>query len=339
MITISRIIILFALLLYIEIPGYTQSSSSVKPNIPRIQTQIQETSDKTSTVNNQEIQIAVLKSQVESSKQYDQSLLATIHWALGGVLAIMGVIVALNWFYNYANYAREKEAIYHEITREVSKSIAELQISIASSIENKVKRDFDSKIELVKMELLHEKVDVKELQTTEYITRGVYANAIRAQCEIVNICKEYRGLDYRIVRSLDKIIEGLEELKSTDFPVTTELLQDISDSISGLPESMKASVDHINDLLSKLIAQNNTIYPKIKATPRSDTISSTVATSTTHHPDPTAQGHATEPDQAAEPTPGTSSEKSPNHHHPAKPPAQEQTQQQGEQSTSPSSSP
>jgi len=54
---------------------------------------------------------SVTEKELETVRDYDQRLLSTVHWALGGVFLLVALVGGLNWFTNYRLYERERDAL------------------------------------------------------------------------------------------------------------------------------------------------------------------------------------------------------------------------------------
>ena len=68
-----------------------------------------------------------LRGQLAEMRDYDQRLLATVYWSLGGVFLVIVVIAGLNWFANYRIYERERESLRNEINLQVRILQSELE--------------------------------------------------------------------------------------------------------------------------------------------------------------------------------------------------------------------
>ena len=60
-------------------------------------------------------EVAVLHAQLETVRTYDERLLATVHWALGIVIAVVLVMAGFGWYANFRLYDRDKEALRMEV--------------------------------------------------------------------------------------------------------------------------------------------------------------------------------------------------------------------------------
>lgn len=81
-----------------------QASSGQSTLVPGASTQTQPATDR------------VLEAQLDTMREYDQKLLATVYWSLGGVFLLVVLVGGINWFTNYRLYERERESL-----REASK--------------------------------------------------------------------------------------------------------------------------------------------------------------------------------------------------------------------------
>jgi hypothetical protein len=68
----------------------------------------------------------LLRAQLETMREYDQRLLATVYWALGGLFVIIGIVGGLNWFFTFRLYERDRDSLRHELTMELQRVRQEL---------------------------------------------------------------------------------------------------------------------------------------------------------------------------------------------------------------------
>src|SRR5581483_934597 len=57
----------------------------------------------------------ILRAQLENAHYYDQQILSTVYWSLGGVFLIVIVVGGINWISNYRLYEREREILKQEM--------------------------------------------------------------------------------------------------------------------------------------------------------------------------------------------------------------------------------
>ena len=68
-----------------------------------------------------------LRGQLAEMRDYDQRLIATVYWSLGGVFLVVVVIAGFNWFANYRIYERERESLRNELKLQVNALQSEVE--------------------------------------------------------------------------------------------------------------------------------------------------------------------------------------------------------------------
>lgn len=151
------------------------------------------------------LQIEVLKAQVEVMKSYQDKFLSTVYWSLGTVAALVVFLAGFNWFTNNRN--AEKESVLHKqmITNElitiqndlkklISKSLLENKQNQSAHLENlkenlrqSIQKDFERKLNSINKEVIILKRKSIRERYFEALEKGVYSNAIRATCELLDL--------------------------------------------------------------------------------------------------------------------------------------------------------
>ena len=60
-------------------------------------------------------EIAVLKAQLESSRQFHDSFVSMVQWAFGTAIAITLLLAAFGWFTNKSNYDRDRLLLSQQV--------------------------------------------------------------------------------------------------------------------------------------------------------------------------------------------------------------------------------
>lgn len=90
---------------------------------------------------NEEIEIALLKEQVKQAKDYKESLLSTVYFSLGVVIAIAVLLAGFSWFSNFKLFEKDKKTLFDEFERRAAQYRLELE-----NIFSLRQRDFESNI-------------------------------------------------------------------------------------------------------------------------------------------------------------------------------------------------
>ncbi|MES2462056.1 MAG: hypothetical protein V4671_15840 [Armatimonadota bacterium] len=64
-------------------------------------------------------EVAVLRAQLQTMKDYDGRLLGTVYWSLAGMFSVIFVVLGAGYFINFRSYERDREAIKDSILNEV----------------------------------------------------------------------------------------------------------------------------------------------------------------------------------------------------------------------------
>lgn len=100
---------------------------------------------------NQSNEVEVLRAQLDANKEYQESLLETVYWALGGVFVIVGLLLGFGWFVNFRVYERDKESLRREVeallakesallSGQISAQAIEAQESIQKNVSSEIKK-------------------------------------------------------------------------------------------------------------------------------------------------------------------------------------------------------
>lgn len=162
------------------------------------------------------LQIEVLKAQVEVMKSYQDKFLSTVYWSLGTVAALVVFLAGINWFTNNRNLEKEaqlqKETIQNElisIRNKLNEKVDEALLESKAASNETIKlleNDLKTSI-LEKSENLGKSInaalinnlrpiirDLRELKRRsiesdyeDYLNRKIYENAIRKTCELLDL--------------------------------------------------------------------------------------------------------------------------------------------------------
>ncbi len=69
----------------------------------------------------------ILEAQLQVTKDYHGSLLDTVHWALGGVFVVVGLLLGFGWFANFRIYERDKEVLRKELNAQMGHELSSLK--------------------------------------------------------------------------------------------------------------------------------------------------------------------------------------------------------------------
>lgn len=214
------------------------------------------------------LQIEVLKAQIEVMKSYQDKFLSTVYWSLGTVAAFLVFFAGFNWFTNIKNQEKESQLLKDNIYKEIEASkknlineINDKKSIMLNDVLKQVNGTFNNKLIAIKNDLISLS---KEAKGNEYsllkiefdqwmTTKKVYANAVATALELIELSQKI-GYEYYIEESLEKLIfvleKGVEEKKKTTIDVS--IMKEISETLSGLSNHHDSSKLKIQGLITKL---------------------------------------------------------------------------------------
>ncbi|MFV5384155.1 hypothetical protein [Acinetobacter junii] len=213
------------------------------------------------------LQIEVLKAQVEVMKSYQDKFLSTVYWSLGTVGAFVVFFAGFNWFTNTKNQEKESQLLKDNITKEIEASkqilindIDNKKSIILNDVQKQVEENFNSKLTAIRNSLIDISKEVKsheysllKIEYEEWMTKKVYANAVTTALELIAASQKI-GYEYFIEESVEKLIfvleKGVEEKKKSTIDVG--IMNNISKTTSSLSNHYVSSKLKIEGLITKL---------------------------------------------------------------------------------------
>ncbi|WP_166213150.1 hypothetical protein [Cognatiluteimonas telluris] len=77
-------------------------------------------------------QVALLQAQLDVTQRFQESMIETVYWALGGIFVVVGLLLGFGWFANFKVYERDKEALKAELQSAINLKTAELDSSVSA---------------------------------------------------------------------------------------------------------------------------------------------------------------------------------------------------------------
>lgn len=229
------------------------------------------------------LQIEVLKAQVEVMKSYQDKFLSTVYWSLGTVAALVVFLAGFNWFTNNRNAEKEsalhKEMITNElnsIKNNIGQQISDLKqnflIDIRTELDSLGNQLLESnelsrnELELKLSTKFHnqinqlkdvQKVMQRELWFIEYdkwMNKGVFANAMHVAADLLAHSEDES--EYITNKAFDKINETLDAMRKGDRKkclVATHKVK-LTQSMKPFYDKYKFVIDNINRQLEEFEA-------------------------------------------------------------------------------------
>lgn len=216
--------------------------------------------------------LLVLRAQLAVMREYDQRLLDTIHWSLGGIVTAALVLVTAGWFANFRIYERDKLALQRELdesvkareailTQTVAAALDSAQGALASGLDERfveVRKDtadrirgevlgLSGKLSELKQTVMRSKFELARLDIEKWERQGVPANVARACTGAVNAALDVGVHHYELGSILDTIIALMKSGTEIDAGDAHEM----SRVLARLPEDYLPAKERIQAYLSR----------------------------------------------------------------------------------------
>lgn len=208
-------------------------------------------------------EIAALRAQIETTKQFQDSFITMAQWALGTAVAVALALSVFAWQSNKTTYERDRESLAREAKNLAAELRTELQTQIAErskevvdslgtkekSIADALSKTLDARIALVKGKLSDIEDDIQELQEKDlaqqaqmWTDKDVQSNALAVLAELlVHQIKRESG-EYFLSETLNKI---LEISKDSSKSIGADTYAAVNDAIEKLPRGLRGACDPI----------------------------------------------------------------------------------------------
>lgn len=204
------------------------------------------------------VEIAILKAQLEVMRQYDQRLLNTVYWALGGIAGILILIVGLGWYTNFRLHKREVEELKVDYRREINdlksqhksffedlrtqyqEGLVKLEKELKPSLTKDIKAIVESKITYVGSEVKNLKLDLLVLQIEGHKKVDSEYGVLMGSMDAIELSFQIRDW------FADELIDNLEEYlskKTRSFSATT--ISEIHARLSKFPSNYTKAAEAI----------------------------------------------------------------------------------------------
>ncbi|TCB36858.1 hypothetical protein E0H82_03890 [Acinetobacter sp. ANC 4910] len=195
------------------------------------------------------LQIEVLKAQVEVMKSYQDKFLSTVYWSLGGVLGIVVLLVGYNWFTNFKNQEKEIQTLKNYVEKEFRQKKIELEGSIGQEIKD-IWREESKSLWFEVNELQYQFYLAK---FNEYKSDQIYSLSISQIKLMISISKKMK-YEFRVKKGLDYLVNVLELTLSEKRKsiMTTDLVSIVEEILSMAGDEYAPIKRRANDLISKI---------------------------------------------------------------------------------------
>ncbi len=197
----------------------------------------------------QQPEIAVLKAQLDTMKQFQDSFMSMAQWTLGSAIAVALAMGAFAWYSSKTNYERDKEFLQREVVNVRSELRVQLRSDLEHSIQDSIQNAFglktsrfDSRIDEVEDEVLVLKERALEQDAKEAAKAGNYCWAVRGYCDLLQVYVKRQSERYFAGDVLDKLRDIARNPAAT---LDADTVAMAAEALSKLPKAHSAAVDSL----------------------------------------------------------------------------------------------
>lgn len=207
-------------------------------------------------------EVAVLRAQLETMRQFQQDILSTVWWSLGTMVAVAALLTGYSWFSSRQLYDRDKQRLQQEL-REHAEQVAikaarDAARASAQTVTQQVAHEvsqFRAQQDSLRRDVLRTRIQLAQSAAEQHRASGVYGNVVTTY----NGMLEYAlDLDDQILVSdaLEGIQSGLRDIlgKGQSY-VDADDAKSISDNPARLPGSYSVEVENTRRLLIEVRAR------------------------------------------------------------------------------------
>jgi len=140
----------------------------------------------------QTTEIAVLKEQNKALRDFQGSVLDTVYWALGGILALAVLLAGFSWFTNFKLYEKDKETLMKEFQDRLAAAQGVIKAEVAAQLV-KHSSDLIARVDTLVANTAREISEVRTLASD--IERRLNAEIENAKAQNAKIEAEIENVD------------------------------------------------------------------------------------------------------------------------------------------------
>lgn len=244
---------LIALVGATEVIAQTSAASTAPPNTPATE-------------------VAVLKAQLETIRQYQDRFISMAQWSLGTVIGLALALAAFSWYNNKTSYERDRDVLRQEskllseevraaLLEEVRRASRDLDSGLEkrqSTIQNAIEKNLESKTEKLGSrmarlndDLLELKSDAVEREAKESEETGAYRWAIYKYCELLDLSVKRQTDSYEAGDTLDAMRKILDK---PGIALDADSVTDAVEALKRLPPRYHAAAEGLIQRLKRGLA-------------------------------------------------------------------------------------
>lgn len=197
------VIVSFDVSSYAQVPSATSTPPLIPASTPAVSPQPNP-------------ELVALRGQVELIREYNERILNTVYWALGGMLTVLTLIVGFGWYANFRSYKRDVEELqshfkreFEEIKKSYKSDIDTLKQTAMPELRKEISSLIDSKMHSLNHQLNELKYGLLEAQLADYVTKGVHANALTVSLNMIDVALQI-GYDWKISLSINHLAKAIK---------------------------------------------------------------------------------------------------------------------------------
>ena len=188
--------------------------------------------------------LAVLQAQLNLMREYDQRLLNTVYWSLGGMGGVILLVIGLGWYTNFRLYTRELDTLRDSLKREIQATLRAEMSDAAEKAGRDAVREIESTVRTLGRDMKFMKYDLLKTEAERWKVGGYTANAIMSYAEMAEVALEAKFEIY-VSEALDNLRKTFREVES----IPSGHAKRVTEIINRLPPEYIADVEAIRKLL------------------------------------------------------------------------------------------
>ena len=224
-----------------------------------------------------------MQAQLELMKQNDQSLLATVHWALAATFGMWILITTVLTVINYRSYQRDKDTLLQEVRAKIAEESANLNAKIdtkltgvmdkftvefsskAVSLEGTVKSgaeilgkslkaEFQSKIDAINRQLIEAEYKFNEVEVDRWTAQKIEVNVLLCLTYMLELSVKIDP-SYKVSSDLEKIQNSLKRIAvANSTKPSPEVIRRLNAALGKVSDEHRTTVNAIRRLMDQLAA-------------------------------------------------------------------------------------
>jgi hypothetical protein len=224
-------------------------------------------------------EVQVLKAQLQTMKEYNEQILATVYWSLGGIVGLAVVLCGYSWYNNNLLFEREKELTRKELRALLQEDFQSSFDTANETIDDKSRvriSDFENEIDTrlnnkisdinAKIEKVAEKLEIDGLRTSSRMYAVTSAQStIRGDYLIAIIG---RLSEIKLLKHMLRFQSASEKAQRLIAAALAEILRNLN-SIKPDPQTiagLRYALTQSPELFAELPEENQEIISRILET-------------------------------------------------------------------------